>query len=240
MKTTEETPMKPQNLEVPAGKKVRISLEEPQGGRVTYLRPKTVQALKTIAGVPVQQPARLADARAFEILDRNPGERLAHLLPDRDGTIRGVPSDLVHAIITNLDERSPIPKRVRIVQRSRRRKEMRQKRSLFNMPSPYPQPYPDPDTDPPYPPDLEWVKRFGWYRKVFEALVGGWLQDLAVYSTSLTYGDVEIHTNGTLVVGEHITNLTANNFRMHQGAKVIQESPSLTADITGELLGDLP
>ena len=225
--------MKPARLQVPPGKTVTIGLEELQGGLVVYLRPKTVLALKTLAGVPVRHPARLRDTKAFEIIeDRKAVERLAPLLPDRAGKIGGTPYDLVHALITSFEEKGPIPKQVRIVQRLRERKELRAKRSLFNLPLPQPEP-----------PDREWLRQLRYLaeiRKIFEAPVPDWLQAFSVYSLSLVYDDVVVEANGTLVIAGIVTSLSANNFYMHQGAKVVQESPYLTVEITGELRGDLP
>lgn len=102
----------------------------------------------------------------------------------------------------------------------------------FNLPLPGPEP-----------PDREWLRQLGLLAKlgkIFETAVPDWLKDFQVYSSALVYDDVVVEANGTLVINKFVTSLSANNFRMHQGAKVVQESPYLTAEITGELRGDLP
>jgi hypothetical protein len=225
--------VKPIDLRVPVNKVVRISHEESHGGLIRYLRPKTVVALKTLSGVPVRRPARLGDAKAFEIIeDRDAVERLVPLLPDKAGKIGGVPYSFVHALITSFDEKDPIPTQVRIVQRFRKREDLHAKRSLINLPIP------------PESPDKEWRRQFAFTAEVIgtvqEMPVPDWLRNLMACATCLVYYNLVVETNGTLVVGSFISNLWASNVYMHQGARVAQESPYLTVDITGELKGDLP
>lgn len=222
--------MKQPSLTVPTERKVTISLEQPEGGKVIHIRPKTPLALKTLAGVPVRRPARLDDRNAFEVIENVKAiGSLVHLMPDRAGTINGSPQALVKGLITNLSDEGPMPKLVRAIQRVRERGELRAKRSILGLP--------------PIEPDLQRLRELGSIIKVGniqDLALPDWLAGLKVYLNVLTYGDVVIEANGTLVISRFVTSLQAQNFYMHQGAKVVQQSRYLTVTISGELKGDLP
>lgn len=223
----------PAKLQVPANKTLRISHEEPQGGQEALLRPKTVPALKTIAAVPVLRPARLLDPKAFEtIKDRSAADHLTPILPDGAGNIGGLRHDIVQAMISSLGDKGPIPKQVVIVQRLRERTELRPRRSVSYLPIPEPEP-----------PERDWLRQMGIlekiHQKIVELAVPEWIRNLHVFSSVLQYDDLVIEANGTLIIGPHITSLTAKNVYMHQGAKVIQNSPYLMVDISGDLRGEM-
>lgn len=171
----------------------------------------------------------MKDVKEFEVIDKKDGlAGLTQLMPDKNGCIGGTPYNLVQAIVTNLDDKAPIPKHVTIVQRLRKRVDVRPKRSLFN------KPFPKIEL-----PDLRQLKELAWASKYVDVLVPDWIHDFRVVSTSLEFDEVVVENNAILEISENITSLSANNFYMYQGARVLQLSRSLTVDITGEMKGDL-
>lgn len=225
--------MKAAKLEVAAGKKLEISNDEPRGGQRVYLRPKTLVALKTLAGAPVLRPARLTDKSAFDMIeDEKTLGQLKPLVPDKTGKIGGSPHKLVRALISSLPQREQIPKTVTAIQRTRALNQARAARSLYELPIPMPDP-----------PDASLFREAWWMsriRKIVELEVPAWLQGLEVYSPSVMYDEIVVQADGTLLVLASITNLSTGNFYMHRGARVVQASPYLTVEVTGELQGDLP
>jgi hypothetical protein len=202
------------------GTTVTLGADDPEVPSVV-LRPLTTAALLVTCGILTTSPARLSDRDAFEELDTTEGY-VDVKRPGPDGRIGGYTPSFLRRILSVLDPEAPVPESVRLDSSPRGSGTSRGERAN----------------------DVVMPKRrreFGALRGLnsIEMPVPSLLGEFSVVTTVPSLINIVVGVNSTLYLGPDITQLMVNDFLCYEGARVLQQSDYLAADIYGTLMGGL-
>jgi hypothetical protein len=177
------------------------------------LRPRTVSALLVTFGILTPSPARLSDRDSFEILDTIQGY-VNVKVPDTNGRIGGYTPSFLRAILTAFDPGAPVPQTVQIPGLQR------EGASASTVPRRH--------------------RNIGISRlNQIELPVPDLLTKFAVAVLVPNLINIVVDVNSTLYLNAGITHLMVNNFLCYAGARIVQQSNYLAADIYGTMQGSL-
>jgi hypothetical protein len=151
----------------------------------------------------------------FEVLTQ-PGKLV--LLPPPEDTAFGMGSFEIRALAQALPDRGSLPGKVPVtIARLKERRVV-----------------PKPGFD------LDELRKLGYIIKTSPIPVPDVIRDWRVVGQTLEFGDIEVQEGGTLVIGETVTIMNLQNLKLHTNARVIQKSPRLVVNASGQVIGVNP
>jgi hypothetical protein len=213
--------MSTRDFTVPEGAVRTIAFENSKetGGEIRYLRPRTSIALRTLLGV-ASAPVELENKEKFEVVERS--EDLIQLATSRNGLVRDFSVSYLKAVIASLPDKREIPDRVEISRRARSiapcgchgKPEAPQTAARTSDSA-----------------------VFGRLVEKYVVAVPDWIRALHVYVAAIAFRDIVVAPQATLMIANTVHYLIARNFYIYPNGRVIQQAPSLSVSLSGELAG---
>jgi hypothetical protein len=177
------------------------------GANIHSLRPRTVDALKTLFFMVDRKPERLQDPKAFERMSSFKG--LVELAPDKSGKVGGISGSTLIQMVRAIPLGAKVPPTVQWSMPHRGCSCHGAGKVAMNNPT----------------------GSLGL--GVRNIVLPDWLQRLQVYLSSLLFQDIIVEKGAVLTIDPSVSYLSARHFVLHTGGRVNQGAAYLNVDLSG-------
>jgi len=222
--TQESSPIIAPSLFVEDGKTVTLSSVREIA--TTFIRPRHIYALKTLAGIPTRKPARLSDTSAFERMDTL-GDCVDLQAMNKENRIGGHSASFLRGIVSALDPEQPMPDRVKWESTMTKEcgcRETQQGRKMADMATDI--------QSRSFSPELK-------YTSGFEVPIPSFLKNFTVAVKMLSLADIAVGYRSTFVIDGNTAAMTVRNFLAYEESRILQRDSNLIIDIVGTLRGGI-